>query len=397
MINIYSELMSSWPASVVLAPKLSRLTPSFAQVWDYERIAPSSAVGSTVKSVQGAVGEYLERRHFFNEIRAVSTRKLHEMMPESSANAFVRALTQTSQLTEEHVSSHPFATVRAFNAFTLEQVELPAVLVALDNFTADADLSFYPSRDTCGCSCHVGLTDSINGAVGELMERQSLLLYWLTGKANYEIVPDGKTGINYVDEVMRNLCSRGQLKIMDVTLPGAPGYAILTIYGTADKENTIKYSTGLSYAASFKAALHKSVLELWQSYICMHNFIIGEYEPEDIIDRYQQHFMSCNTFSTYTELCDTTEFRNKPVQLSVFDGEAYDISDVMDFLQELTPNIFIYYARDLMSDGMLWYTKVLSPDLFLHMDNSGAININNSIYTAGTGIAAREKVMVPFP
>jgi len=118
------------------------------------------------------------------------------------------------------------------------------------------------------------------------------------------------------------------------------------------------------------------MIELWQSYICMYNFITGGYRFEDIIDRYQQHFMSCNTYSTYTELYQNTEYRFVPSRLSEQNGEYSVMNSVTDFLQGITPNLFIYYAHDLLSDGMLWYTKALSPDLFLHMDNSGPLNIH---------------------
>lgn len=397
MINIYSDRMSGWPASVVLAPTLNRLTPSFAQIWDYERISPASGVGATVKSIQGAIGEYFERRHFFNEVSTVSKKTLHEMMPSLSADAFLSALRQTSSASTEQLRNHRFSTVRAFNAFTLEQVEIPAVLVALDNISVCHDLDFYPCRDTCGCSCHTGLHQSIQGAVGELMERQSLLLYWLTGQASYELIPDSMTGVNYIDELIANLVSEGELRILDVTLPGAPGYAILTLYGARNEHSTIKYSTGLSYAPDRESALNKSLVELWQSYICMHNFIIGDYRREDIIDRYQRHFMSCNTYATYAELCQSTQYRKAPLKLSGIRGEKCDTGSLMDFLESITRNLFIYCSGERISDGCLWHTKVLSPDLFLHMDNSGPLNTDNKLYHPGQGIVVREKVMVPFP
>ncbi|EPZ9962376.1 microcin B17 processing protein McbC, partial [Shigella flexneri] len=50
-----------------------------------------------------------------------------------------------------------------------------------------------------------------------------------------------------------------------------------------------------------------------------------------------------------------------------------------------------------VSNSLVWYTKIVSPDFFLHMNNSGAININNKIYHTGDGIKVRESKMVPFP
>ncbi|WP_181944821.1 YcaO-like family protein, partial [Klebsiella pneumoniae] len=107
--------------------------------------------------------------------------------------------------------------------------------------TAADDLKFYPDRDTCGCSFHGNLNDAMDGALCEFMERQSLLLYWLQGKANTEISGDVITGINYIDEILVALRAEGELRIFDITLPGAPGHAVLTLYGTTNKCSQIKY------------------------------------------------------------------------------------------------------------------------------------------------------------
>ena len=80
MINVYSNLMSAWPATMAMSPKLNRNMPTFSQIWDYERITPASAAGETLKSIQGAIGEYFERRHFFNEIVTGDQKTLYEMI-----------------------------------------------------------------------------------------------------------------------------------------------------------------------------------------------------------------------------------------------------------------------------------------------------------------------------
>ncbi len=395
MINVYSNLMSAWPATMVMSPKLNRNMPTFSQVWDYERITPTSAAGETMKSIQGAIGEYFERRHFFNEIVANGEKTLYDMMSPHAADAFTRAFVQTSSLAEDVVRTHQFKTTRAFNLFSLEKQEIPAVIIALDNITAASDLTIYPDRDTCGCSFHGNLNDAMDGALCEFMERQSLLLYWLQGQANTEISGEIITGINYIDEIMSALRSEGEIRIFDITLPGAPGHAVLTLYGTTNEDSQIKYSTGLSYANSMEKALCKSVTELWQSYICMHNFLIGGYTDEDIIDDYQRHFLSCNKYESFTDLCENTLFRQSDVVLSLENPPSDN--DLLSYLEKISDNIFVYYARERASENLFWYTKVVSPDFFLHMNGSGAININNKLYRAGNGIKHREFKMVPFP
>ncbi|EBR8158347.1 microcin B17 processing protein McbC [Salmonella enterica subsp. enterica serovar Newport] len=396
MINVYSNLMSAWPATMVMSPKLNTNMPTFSQVWDYERITPASAAGETLQSIQGAIGEYFERRHFFNEIVAGGEKKLDEMMVPSAADAFTKAFVQTSLLTKDKIRNHKFKTVRAFNLFNLDKQEIPAVIVALDNITAADDLKFYPDRDTCGCSFHGNLNNAIEGSLNEFMERQSLLLYWLKGKATAEISREIITGINHIDEILLSLRSEGEIRIFDITLPGAPGHAVLTLYGTTNKSSQIKYSTGLSYADSLKKALCKSVTELWQSYICLHNFIIGGYTDDDIIDSYQRHFMSCNEYQSFSDLCENTEILAQDIKLRLEDEVSVNYT-LLDYLEHISENVFVYYARERVRDNLVWYTKIVSPDFFLHMNNFGAINLNNNIYRAGSGIKSRESKMVPFP
>lgn len=364
MINIYSDIYSLWPASLVLSPKLSYLTPELSQVWDFERIAPASAVGCTLKSIQGAAGESLERRHFFNEVNTFSRKKLHEMMPCSAAESFSCAFKQSSGLEVLEIYNHEFMTVNAFNIFTLQKVNIPAILVALDNISVKEDLKFLPSRDTCGCSCHVTLEQAINGSIDEMLERQSLLYSWLMSQANYEV----KLDINYnertIQKLLNSMKNNGEMKIYEITLPGIPGYAFLTIYGNKSLSSTVQYCTGLSYSLNASVAFEKSILELWQSYICMHNFRIGGYSEDEIIDRYQIHFLSCNHFGTFLKIKKGFEHVNVIGLSKVLSCEENSRSQQKDSLNKFSENIYIYFARESVSQGLIWFTKAVCPDFF---------------------------------
>lgn len=124
-------------------------------------------------------------------------------------------------------------------------------------------------------------------------------------------------------------------------------------------------------------------MELWQSYICLHNFLIGGYTDDDIIDSYQRHFMSCNKYESFTDLCENTVLLSDDVKLTLEENITSD-TNLLNYLQQISDNIFVYYARERVSNSLVWYTKIVSPDFFLHMNNSGAININNKIYHTGT-------------
>lgn len=280
MINLYNSELSLWPAALVLTPKLGIVTPEFAQVWDYGRITPTSAVGRTVESLQSPIGEYFERKHFFNEISPTKIDKLYNVMNDEHANSFLDAILQTSNKSEQDIKNHSFKLVDAFDYFNLEKLHIPAVMVALDNKSVLDDLEFYPARDTCACSCHTTLQKSIYGSIDELIERQSLIISWLKMEAKKELLITEKVGEPILDNIIDRLKANGTLKIYDITLNDLPGYAVLSLYGCSDNSATVKYSAGLSYSLEFNKSLRKSLLELWQSYICVHNFKIGGYNED---------------------------------------------------------------------------------------------------------------------
>lgn len=68
MLNLIRPRISSWGASFILNPQLCLALPEYSQTWDFGRIAPTSAVGSVADAIRGSAGEFLERKHFYNEI-----------------------------------------------------------------------------------------------------------------------------------------------------------------------------------------------------------------------------------------------------------------------------------------------------------------------------------------
>lgn len=95
-------------------------------------------------------------------------------------------------------------------------------------------------------------------------------------------------------------------------------------------------------------------------------------------------------------MCENTVLLSDDVKLTLEENITSD-TNLLNYLQQISDNIFVYYARERVSNSLVWYTKIVSPDFFLHMNNSGAININNKIYHTGDGIKVRESKMVPFP
>lgn len=116
MINLYRNVTSLWPAALVLSPRLNTKIPMLCQVYDFDRVSPSSSVGNTRDAIQGSVGEFLERKHFYNEIKInAKVKSLDEMMSSKEVTIFIDAIKQTSCLSENNIKKHKFHTLPVLN------------------------------------------------------------------------------------------------------------------------------------------------------------------------------------------------------------------------------------------------------------------------------------------
>ncbi|MEY2336594.1 YcaO-like family protein [Acidithiobacillus ferrianus] len=247
------------------------------------------AVGTTIEAICGTVGEFMERRHFFNEVIPEKLLTLSEMVPFEAVYAYTTALCQTSKENLRlSIESHQFLCNQVFNLFSHTQSYAPSVFISLSNYDLQGDIGYLPSSDTTGCAVHLRLDAALDGALKELIERQCLLRYWITKQVQQEIMISDKFQCLNPDVkvLIHNLQQTGSLRLYDITIPGFPGYAVISLYG-ADESHIVQYCTGLSYGYSAASAIEKSILELWQCYVFLHYFKVGEYDIDDINDNYQ--------------------------------------------------------------------------------------------------------------
>lgn len=400
MLNLIRPRVSAWPSSLILNPQLLLALPEYAQTWDYGRISPSSAVGSVGESIRGAVGEFLERKHFYNEIIPTSTSRLDESMSHAETQSFIKALLQTSKKSRDEILCHKFQTSQVFNLFTLEKRSVPTVFISLSNHDLKEDFLYLSNRDTTGCAAHVDLEKSISSSVNELIERQCLLSYWLTGEANYAIAYDdfSSSSINTLTKSLINkFIGSGDVEIYDISIPSMPGYAVLSIYGSKDDDARVKYSAGLSYSLSAKNALEKSILELWQCFVYLHYFDVSEYKITEVDDPYHKHFWDSNDYSTFSSFSSFHCVNSTDIGSYVSQNSIHK-STVNSRLEELTSSVYLYLNSEKVRGKTIWYTKAFSPDFFLHMDFSSPVNHDNVVSDMfGQVIPERKAKMVPFP
>ncbi|MNF03007.1 hypothetical protein D3C80_2022490 [compost metagenome] len=60
---------------------------------------------------------------------------------------------------------------------------------------------------------------------------------------------------------------------------------------------------------------------------------------------------------------------------------------------------YLYVNSLVIQSGLYFFSKFVSPDLFLHMNNSRGINFRNKYSERFMGqiFSERKKIMVPFP
>ena len=116
MMRIGQSMASNWPLSMITVPQLAASLPLIADVYDAHRVSQTSAVGNWLETIRGAFGEFLERRHFYNEIAVSNKSKINSMTNQAAANAFSHALEQTAE-DSSTIDKHYFYTVPVFNLF----------------------------------------------------------------------------------------------------------------------------------------------------------------------------------------------------------------------------------------------------------------------------------------
>lgn len=400
MINLAQPIGSIWPSNLMLTPQIARELPALAQAFDHHRVAPTSAVGTSREALCGTIGEFMERRHFYNKVTPEKLLRLADMMPIEAVQTYTAALTQTTQeKLRPSIESHQFSCNRVFNLFSHAMSYAPTVFISLSNHALQEDIKYLPNRDTTGCAAHINLNSALDGALKELIERQCLLRYWITKQVPQEIIITNELqGLKTDTRTLINkLQQSGSLKLYDITTPGFPGFAVISIYGADDNSLTVQYCTGLSYGYSAESAIEKSITELWQSFAFLHYFKIGGYDITDIDDSYHRHFWKSNKRDTYTLMTKETplhvislkDFLDKP-KITRYELESH--------LKTITNNVFVYARSESLIRGLVWLVRVFSPALFIHMDCSSPLNFENAISSEFPKTYEDRKLsMVPFP
>lgn len=388
----------AFPRHVWLQPSHIRGLPHTIVSTNSDHFA-GSGVGFGIDALDTSVGEFLERHHFYRDVEQSSTAKLSAVLHPREAHEFIDALTKTCgrRYSRNFLEEHIFSMVPAFRMKDLTPCQIPRACVTLDYGHGGIDDDIYPNRDTCGCSFHLNAEQALFGSIKEYVERQLLLKCWLTNTCNRVLETSeilNTLSAHRARHLFSYYTSLGKLKILDISDPQFPGSCILVLYGNPSDDHPVKYCAGMGFAQSLASSLEKALIELWQTFRFMSNFLSSGRSADQIKDGYLKYFISCNTFSTYVRWASTENTGSASTN-----NKTFCLSEFIDSLNRTGANGYFYISVRRRLNKNYVFSKFISPCFFLHMNNAHGCNLDNhfSRNFKNNVCPYRLNSMVPFP
>ncbi len=382
----------SMPGCAALDANLSTTLPRF--VWATNRLGTAtSGSGLADDGLRRALGEYFERRHFYHEVRGDESGPLAAVRDDPLRQALIKAFGQTAApAARERINSHCFALSTVVRLPTFEPAVVPTILFSVTGNWLAGDGDFFFCRDTTGCAAHFELPRAIEGALREFAERQYLLRYWLTGQGARDVSSAvagrlSPAAANLVEKLRKS----GEIHFLDITQGELAGSIVLAVYrGSRDVQ--VRYCVGLSCDREAAAAADRAVKELWQSHIFLRNMVKKADVQALVHDRYHRYFLECNTIATADAMLSgiASPCATEPDRPSM---------GLIQSIQARFHHLLCYMRQVDVLLRRLWCVRVVSPDAFLHMDNSRHFNRDCAYADAFRAdiLPSRQQVMVPFP
>jgi len=394
-----SSYYSSLPGALICQPACLLSLPFSVEVED-PWLNGGSGIGSGSSSIKTALGEYFERRHFYMEVKSDVVGDINHSLTRLEAGKFIYAFSQTNEgdLTSAQLAKHSYNLTEVLRVSDFSCCHIPTACISLNYHKIESENTIYPLRDTCGCSFHYRFEDAVFGSIKEYLERQFLARFWLT-KECVRLVLESDIKVllskSRVRMLYDALCKSGEITIIDISDPDYPGSCLLAVYGQKDRKRHVRYCAGMSYAETQSAALEKSIHELWQTYRFIDLFRATESDVEEVEDSYLKYFLNCNTYGTYKEIV-SVKSRGFDTSESSLD---FSLSGLLATLKSQQIDGYLYINSLVMHGDSYFFCKFVSPDLFLHMNNSRGINFRNkySENFSSQILSDRKKIMVPFP
>lgn len=396
---INNDFGVTFPNQISYQPSATLDFPSITEVFDFH-LNTGSGIGIGSSAISAALGEYFERRHFYMEVFPTSENTLSSSLTNKEVKSFTQAFRQTNfkNLKTADLASHKYKLTNVLRLSDFTPCAIPTACISLNALLLDSDNEIYPSRDTCGCSFHWSAEESMFGALKENLERQFLSRFWLTRKCS-AVLEAKEISISLKHHTLTKLhealCKSGELIAFDISDNKFPGKCLLIIYGQKETTRNVQYCAGLSYAETEAMALEKAINELWQTFRFMNLFSSINGKPHTLHDPYLRYFLSCNNHETFKAINNPiiSPDNNKHTTL------PFSFAGIRQAIIDQKISGYLYTKTHLLNGNICTMSKFISPDLFMHMDNSKNTNTNNKYSSQFKHdiILERKSLMVPFP
>ncbi len=386
------NILNFQPACILGLPFTTEISDTWAVI--------GSGVGCGPNSIKTSLGEYFERKHFYTDVVTDLENPLTHSLSMKEIKNFTKAFSQTAKVPQHptQLQQHTYKLTKVMRTSNFTECHIPTACISLNHYGLGADNSIYPSKDTCGCSFHWNAKETMFGSIKECLERQFLSRFWLTGQAIERL--DKQHIMRLMDQssfthLAEALSHAGELVAFDISDRSFPGRCIILFYGQKDESRHVKYCTGMAYSSTRKKAIQKALEELWQTYRFMNLFSSCNSTANTLKDPYLKHFMNCNHYACFQEITQTKAappIKNKT-------SHAFTLKGLLDTLKYKSIDGYFYLKPSRIEGKLCAFSKFISPQLFMHMDNSKHINMHNdySKHFHDFILPDRQKIMVPFP
>lgn len=341
-----------------------------------------------------ALAEYLERFHFRYDV-PVSKRATYAHQNDAFTTSLSNLINQI-KLRPSSPDAHIFELVEAKNILSGEIVLLPRAFFSMMSFSK-ADKAFIPFTDSSGSAIHRTVDDSELAALLEYIERQSLMCAWLTGRIRYSLSPELFSSRTALFRMIKMLKSHGELYILLID-SGLPGYSVITFYFSKHESDPVQYCVGASCRGNIFDAVERALVELWQGF----SFLLGRPKVSELPGKkYQNGFVESNSYNTkYVWPFDWDDLPRCEDEHFLKMQHDYSRQALIEGLKAFTDQLYIYNFISEYYDHQLCYSKIFSPDFYLHFAFDEPLNHNNK-YALSLQVDPEKNInalkCIPFP
>lgn len=367
-------------------------TPKSAIIDGIVSYGGSTSIG--LKLPRKAYGEFHERNHLFNRVVVDTEKKLSAVEPASYREKLL-GLCQLKNQDPAVALDHQFSMTRVYNLFDQQPNDYFYNAISLNCNKKDSP--FIRFSDSCACAAHPNKEKALYNSMMEFIERQALLGSWLSRTYQYTINPALLREITPYQELADLFLDNGELVIVQ-NANQLPGYSVILFYFAHSNKDLVQYSIGSSSGLSLEEALLSAFEELYQCYSFLYNAESSEGLENKAGAGYHLEFQKCN----HGEIRHTIPFMQqlRPYHIQTLEDlqqlKRYSYDELLLELASFSNDTYFYHAYD--KSLRLHYTKILSPDYFVHMSLNNQLNIENK-YAQSLKITRDNAFLgkIPFP